>query len=196
MTQDFRSPGFSSAPAANVRLRHPRAADVRHRMDCRSGRSRRVRPVSLLWRRRDARGPVDACTHGSQGSSAAPQNRAGPHRSDRPGCRQSTASLGADPAAHRVLRRRVGLAGTGRRAERDRRRDAGAGMGSLPGQVPGTRVSRSSCGWPSWRRLECSVRCGWAISISRSGCTCGSSSGFNSSTTSSLHCSSSWCTRW
>ena len=42
---------------------------------------------------------------GSQGSSAAPQNRARPNRSDRPGCRQSTASLGADPAAHRVLRR-------------------------------------------------------------------------------------------
>ena len=78
--QDFRSPG-----PAEVRLRHPRAADVRHRRDFvwddreECGRSR-------CYGGRDACGPVDACARGSSGNCAAPQNRERPDHSDRPGC--------------------------------------------------------------------------------------------------------------
>src|SRR4030095_10047268 len=62
--QDFHSQGL-----AEVRLRHPRAADVRHRCNCvwddreECGRSRSSSG-------HDACGPVHACTRGSQGSSA------------------------------------------------------------------------------------------------------------------------------
>src|SRR5262245_34507603 len=84
--QDFRSPGLSPSAkcSAEVRLRYPRAADLRHRRNrvwadrVESGRSR-------CSGGRDARGPVGACNHGYQGSFAAPQNRAGPNAADRPG---------------------------------------------------------------------------------------------------------------
>ena len=141
---------ISDSPGpADVRLRHPRAADVRHCRDCRSGRSRRVRPVSLLWRVAMLVVLLMPALMDLRGVPLLPRTAQVLDRSDRPGCRQSTASLGADPAAHRVLRRRAGLAGTGRRAERDRRRDAGAGMGLSSWASSWDSVSRSSRGWPS-----------------------------------------------
>lgn len=70
---DFHSQGL-----AEVRLRHPRAADVRNRGDCVWDDLEECgSPRSSSGHH--ARDPVDACTHGYQGSSAAPQNRAPPN---------------------------------------------------------------------------------------------------------------------
>ena len=54
------------------------------------------------------------------------------------------------PLAHRLLRRRAGLAGTGRRTGRDHRRDAGARNG-LPSSA--SSWDSASCSSRSWRLL-------------------------------------------
>ena len=59
-----------------------------------------------------------------------------------PSLRSVRDPLDHHPAAHRLLRRRAGLARARRRRERDRGHGAGAGVGPLPRQVPRPRSRR------------------------------------------------------